>query len=194
MRYTRKSFILEQNFVTMLYKVLLTNSEKKVMMDSEVYEKLKTFVYFENFEILKKLRLHSKGYVFFQKGKKESNGKFQVETIYLHKFIANFFMPESKPENTDDYKVVFLNGNKLDCRIHNLQWVKTADTARFRGHRGNKTGFRGVYQDGKKFRAVLYDKSKRYNLGLYPSPEEAARAYNEKSLELFGETRSLNKL
>jgi hypothetical protein len=56
------------------------------------------------------------------------------------------------------------------------------------------TGYRGVTKTKGKFRAILYDGATRYDLGLYMTAEEAATAYNEKSIALFGKTKSLNKI
>jgi hypothetical protein len=56
----------------------------------------------------------------------------------------------------------------------------------------SKTGYRGVTKEKNRYRAVIYHERKAHNLGFFDTPEEAAKAYNKKSLELFGETGSLN--
>jgi hypothetical protein len=59
----------------------------------------------------------------------------------------------------------------------------------------NKTGFRGVFWDGKnkKFRAEAYDENgKRKRTKRFDSPEGAARAYDELARELYGDRARLN--
>jgi hypothetical protein len=56
----------------------------------------------------------------------------------------------------------------------------------------SRSGYRGVTKEKNKFRAVIYHDRKAFNLGFYDSAEEAAAAYNKKSIELFGKTGSLN--
>jgi hypothetical protein len=51
-----------------------------------------------------------------------------------------------------------------------------------------------VYKEGDRYRATLYNKLERIDLGFFDSAEDAAIAYNEKSQEIFGRTKSLNKV
>lgn len=112
-------------------------------------------------------------------------------TIYLHKAIAEEFLPQ--PESDRKLFIHFKNGNPLDCRLENLQWVPMSMLRRNQRKFTNSTGYRGVIQvSSNKYRAVLYKDKKRYDLGVYDTPEAAAKAYNNKSQELFGKTYSLN--
>ena len=60
----------------------------------------------------------------------------------------------------------------------------------------NSTGYKGVYHtDDSKvnlYKAKIQKDKKVYCLGRYNSPEEAARAYDTKAKELFGEFANLN--
>jgi hypothetical protein len=60
--------------------------------------------------------------------------------------------------------------------------------------RDNKSGYRGVYSDSKrnKWAADIRTNGRTIHLGRFDSKEEAARAYNKKALELFGETAFQN--
>jgi len=64
------------------------------------------------------------------------------------------------------------------------------------GKRAGKTGYHGVYKikenTKKRFRAEIKFQNKKYRLGNYLTPEEAARAYDEKAIELYGENARLN--
>ena len=56
----------------------------------------------------------------------------------------------------------------------------------------NTSGYLGVFaQEGGWIARIIYQ-GKRYYLGFYRDQIGAAKAYNEKALELFGETAQLN--
>jgi hypothetical protein len=177
----------------MLYKVKLKNARKTVMLSEQAYEFFSTNDYYKSLDFLKNLRMHSSGYAFFQKNYPLKNGGYRNLTIYLHKAVAEKYIP--RPESDNKLFVRLINGNPLDCTEVNLEWVTMGKLRRTQKKHSNITGYRGVVQVSKnKFRAVLYKDKKRYDLGLYGSAEEAAQAYNKKSEELFGLTDSLNKL
>jgi hypothetical protein len=116
-------------------------------------------------------------------------GGYKVETIYLHKFIAEKWMAD---KFKDDANLVgAINGDKLDCRIENLMLRSKATMSRQRKTRA-LSGYTGVSKDGSKYRAVIALNRKHIHLGMYETPEEAALAYNKKSVELFGEKAKIN--
>ena len=51
-----------------------------------------------------------------------------------------------------------------------------------------------VYKEGDRYRSTIYNRNERIDLGFFETAEEAALAYNTKSEEIFGRTRSLNKV
>lgn len=176
----------------MLYKVKLKNAEEHVIISDEAYDYIANNEYFKSINFLDNLRMHSSGYVFYQRNYPVKNGYKNV-TIYLHKLIAEKFLP--MPEADKRLFVRIRNSNALDCRLKNLEWTTMSDLRRNQKRHHNKTGYRGVVQVSKNsYRAVLYTPEMRYDLGLFNTPEEAARAYNLKSEELFGKTKSLNKI
>lgn len=176
----------------MLYKLSLKNSKKTALVDDRTYEYISGNSYYQEIELLENLRLHSNGYVFFQKHWRQKDNSYKVETIYLQKLIAEHFL--EKPEPNTRFWVRFKNGNKLDYRIDNLEWSTLSNVVRNTKKTENKTGYRGVVKAGKKYMAVIYLNRKGINLGTFDSAEEAAEAYNKKSIELFGVTKSLNKI
>jgi len=179
--------------ITMLYKVKLKNADAYVTLSGEVYEFIDANAYYQEIKLLTNLRMHSNGYVFYQKNYPQQDGTYKNVTIYLHKLIAEKYV--KKPESNKRLFVRIKNGNPLDCRIENFEWATMAELRRNQKNHKNKTGYRGVVQIGKNaYRAVLYSGNERYDLGVFPTADEAADAYNKKSIELFGKTKSLNSI
>ncbi len=179
----------------MLVKLPLKNSEKNAIIDDSTFDYIGNHNYYSRIDFLNNLRIHSNGYAFFQKNWKQLDGSYKCETIYLQKLIAEKFI--SVPETLNGQQklwVRFKNGNPLDCRIENLEWSTLSNVVRNTSKTENKLGYRGVVKSGRRYQAVIYKNRKAINLGTYDTPEEAALAYNDKSIELFGKTRSLNKV
>jgi len=178
----------------MLVKISLKNSDKKALLDEKVFNELVNDPHLKQIKFFENLREHSNGYVFFQKNWKPSEAglKYANETIYLHKLIAERFI--EKPDNKVRWFVRFKNSIPHDCRLANLEWSTFSFLVRNTKKIKNSTGYRGVVKQGKKYYAYIYVNRKGISLGAYETPEEAAYAYNKKSLEIFGETNSLNKL
>jgi hypothetical protein len=176
----------------MLYKLLLKNCNEEVLISEETYLLITGNPKYAEKKIHENLRKHSNGYAFYQKNHPRPDGSYENETIYLHKLMAAHFLGE--PESEEHRYVMFLNGNKLDCRLENLCWATRSEITRNTQKHHAKSGFRGVYKEGTRFRATLYNKTERYDLGFFETPEEAAKAYNLKSEEIFGRTKSLNQV
>jgi hypothetical protein len=176
----------------MLYKVKLKNAPNKVVILSEdAYNFFSDSDYYNSIQFLDNLRLHSSGYGFYQKNYPLNDGTYKNVTIYLHKAVAEKFLP--KPPSQRKLFVRILNGNPLDCRTENLEWVEMSELRRNQKNSSNSTGYRGVVKVSKnRFRAVIYNNKIRIDLGLFSSPQEASEAYKSKSKELFGPTKSLN--
>ena len=111
----------------------------------------------------------------------------------MHRIIANAKEGES---------VDHVNGNPLDNRKENLRvCTMSQNLANQKLRKDSTSGFKGVSKNQSKtnpWRAYINrkdgKKTKQYHLGLFKTPEEAARAYNEKAKELFGDFAKLNKV
>jgi hypothetical protein len=176
----------------MLVKLTLKNSNEVALVDDHVYEFLSENPYLKKIGFLPNLRRHSRGYAFFQKNWPLEGGVYKNETIYLHKLIAEKFIP--KHESNERLLVNLINSNPLDCRLANLEWAIRAKVVRNTSKTENQFGYRGVVKSGKKFRAIIFHNKVRHDLGLFKTPEEAAAAYNAKSIEFFGKTNGLNQI
>lgn len=174
----------------MFIKIKLKNSDDSVIVDEVVYQYLTTDPYLAKVKFVDSLRKHSSGCCVFQKIKKSADGKsYETETIYLHKLIAEKFKSE---ERTKEKRLVGCkNGDKLDCRLENIAWRSRAVASRQRKTSG-KLGYTGVYKENHRYRAVISINKKSVHLGMYDTPEEAALAYNKKSIELYGADGKVN--
>lgn len=56
----------------------------------------------------------------------------------------------------------------------------------------SKSGFRGCVEVNNKYQAQIFISEKIEYLGIFETPEEAARAYDQKAKELFGDKAILN--
>ena len=93
-----------------------------------------------------------------------------------------------------------INGDTLDNRKQNLRICTRAQNSQNKKlRRDSKSGFKGVAKTGKNsWHAYIgdpntaYPKKRHVRLGTYKTPEEAARAYDKKAIEFFGEFAYIN--
>jgi len=83
------------------------------------------------------------------------------------------------------------DGDPLNNRRNNLRIASSSDNGANRKHWA-ASGYKGVYVHETRWRAQITKNQKRHHLGLFETPEEAARAYNTAAVELFGEYAHLN--
>ena len=173
-------------------KVLtLKNSDLPVKVDDDVYDWLTSDPALVAGDFVNNLRLHSSGCAVYQKTRRIEKGKYETQTLYLHKHIAERYLSEHK---TDRCNVVgALNGDKLDCRLDNLVYRSRSVASRKR-RTSNKVGFTGVYKENNRYRAVISIDGLSHHLGMFSTPEEAAAAYNRRSWETFAENGKLNDI
>lgn len=140
------------------------------------------------YEMLKHVKWHtqSSGYAVRREinnctGKKESQ--------YMHRIIKDIA--------DSSICIDHINDNKMDNREINLRKCTKADNNRNMGITiNNKSGFKGVHWSKKsaKWVSQISKEGSRFNLGSFDNKEDAAKAYNKKALELFGEFAYLNKI
>lgn len=99
-----------------------------------------------------------------------------------------------------DKVVDHINRNVRDNRISNLRVCTQQENM---GNRGklpsNTSGYKGVHpvitkNQGTRYRARIKYRGKSISCGVYDTPEEAALAYNQKALELWGSFALLNEI
>ncbi len=112
--------------------------------------------------------------------------KNKGKTVYMHREIMNI---------PNGVQIDHINGNGLDNRKVNLRICNHSQNQQNRAKRGNKSSrFKGVdwHKLSKKWRARICINRKRIHIGYYNSENEAAKAYDQKAVELFGEFARLN--
>lgn len=112
------------------------------------------------------------------------NGKRGL--IYMHRQIMG------APDGMD---VDHRKNNTLDNQKHNLRICTRTQNLRNSLPRKNcSSEFKGVswHKSTKKWRAYINSGGKQQNLGVFGQEESAARAYDKKAVELFGEFAHLN--
>jgi hypothetical protein len=108
------------------------------------------------------------------------------KTVYLHRFLMN------APAGME---VDHRNGIGLDCRRSNLRICTKsqngANTFR-RPARKKASKFKGVSTVNGKWRARIKVNGVQSHLGVFSTPEAAARAYDEAAARIFGEFARTN--
>lgn len=114
-----------------------------------------------------------------------SRGDHQ-RTVYLHRFLMS-----AGPGELVDH----VNKDGLDCRRSNMRiatpWGNMANVFK---RTTNPNRFKGVRlrHDGAKWCARIQIHGKGIHLGSFDTAEEAARAYDQAAVKLFGDFASLN--
>ena len=99
--------------------------------------------------------------------------------IVMHRIIMN------APKGM---MVDHINHNKLDNRKENLRVCTNSENQRNRGiPLNNSSGYKGVSKMNKKWMAQLHVGNKTIYLGVFPTPELASQAYEDKCKEVYGE-------
>ena len=170
----------------------LKNTAQTATIDRHVYQALLAMPRLQQMGFLDNLRLHSSGCVVFQKARRcEEAGGYRTETIYLHKLIAERYLADTR---TPERKLVGCrNGNKLDCRLANLEYRSRSTSSRKR-RSSSKVGYTGVYRENNRYRAVISVNRRSVHIGMFATAEEAARAYNQRSIELYGAAGKVNHI
>jgi hypothetical protein len=94
----------------------------------------------------------------------------------MHRILLNL----SSREDIDH-----INGNKLDNRRSNLRVCSRSDNlCNSKPHKDNACGYKGVYQVGARWRAMIMVAGARVHIGMYDSCDEAAKAYDNEAVRL----------
>lgn len=133
----------------------------------------------EDYELISKYtwNLHSKGYAVAREAGK---------TILMHRLV----MGVVNREDQVDHKF----HDKLDNRKKKLRVCSCSENRRnSQKHKPDAhSKFKGVYLDGSKYHAQIYQDGKVTNIGRFANESAAARRYDVKARQLFKEFAYLN--
>jgi hypothetical protein len=129
--------------------------------------------------------------LFLSKNKAKSErryaqSKIEGKLIYLHQFLMG-------TRDGTDHR----DGDGLNNRRGNLRLCTSSqNSCNQKIGKRNSSGFKGVgfYLPTSKWRARIDYKGKGRHIGYFNSPEEAAKAYNDKAKIFHGEFARLNKI
>jgi hypothetical protein len=99
--------------------------------------------------------------------------------IKMHRLILG--LPPERPF------VDHVDCDGLNNRRSNLRIATRQQNSSNRDCLGNKSGFKGVFQNGKSWTARIRFNKRLINLGTFPDPTDAARRYDIEAMRLFGE-------
>lgn len=111
--------------------------------------------------------------------------------IKYHRAKAISFIPNLQNKTCIDH----IDRNKKNNDLSNLRWCSKSENAMNQSHQLNTTSrYRGVHFDtiNNKWQAQIRHNYKKIYLGRFKTEKDAALAYNQKALELFGEYANLN--
>jgi hypothetical protein len=106
--------------------------------------------------------------------------------LRLHRVVL-----QAKREQIVDHR----DGNGLNNLRSNLRFTEAAGNSHNRCRNvGSTTGYKGVSFNRlcSKFEVSIRFNRKKIHLGMYKTAEEAARVYDAKAVELFGEFAKVN--
>lgn len=141
----------------------------------------------EDFERINKYRWHFSGpyarcCIYLGGGRKNQ----KIRNILMHRIVMN--TPEEL--HTDH-----INRNTIDNRKINLRICTPAENVRnSKKSKNNTSGFTGASwsKDKKKWVARIVFNYKQIIIGYFKNKREAAKAYDRKAIELFGEFARIN--
>ena len=150
---------------------------KVALVDADMFEELNKF----NWHAFRSGRT----YYAARNTRDSETGKAGI--MYMHREILN----TPVGFETDHY-----NWNGLDNRRANLRVATKSQNQHNHHPRKGTSRFKGVdwNKSEEKWQVRIRCAGKRYHLGLFASEIDAARAYNRKAAELFGEFARLNEI
>jgi len=102
--------------------------------------------------------------------------------IKMHRFIM---------KTKEGLQVDHIDHNGLNNQKNNLRNCTIHQNNMNKGM-GEKEYMRGIYKAKNRFRSIITLNYKSYSIGFFKTEEEAARAYDQKAKEMFGEFANLN--
>lgn len=157
-------------------------------------------IYLTNFKTNKRLEILVDDYAYeFLKNRKISLYGDIEKRPYVRVSIQGHWIPLHKLICGDYQNVDHKNGNQLDNRMENLRGATPEQNGfnrrkKFNALKPPTSIFKGVHKKAphRNWSAAIAKGGQSFHLGSFKTEEEAAKAYDEKARELFGEFAHLN--
>ena len=163
---------------------------KRTVMD---LNEIESYVYYDNGKLFWKSDKNGRiiGNEASHKSNRYLNVKIGKSFLKVHRVV--FMMHYGWCPQILDH----INGDRYDNRIENLRMSDySSNNMNARGNRNTTSRYKGVNKDKKNtkkpWKAQIQCNKKKYPLGHHVTEEAAARAYDVKAKELFGEYAVLN--
>jgi hypothetical protein len=93
------------------------------------------------------------------------------------------------------HEIDHMNNRPGDNRIENLRPATRGENANNQKLQSRRQGkYKGVHKNKTSYYVKIKKDGKQYNVGSFKCEKEAARAYNQKAKEFFGEFAHLNEI
>lgn len=117
--------------------------------------------------------------------RRDVRGSGKTASVYIHRIVAERLYERAiQPKEVVDH----IDGNSLNNQRNNLRITDQSGNCRNRKLSvRNKLGYKGVFQDGNRFRASVRVNGKVLYLGSFTTPEEAYEAYCKGAKRYYGE-------
>jgi hypothetical protein len=113
--------------------------------------------------------------------------------LRVHILVAKGFIPNPENKKFVDH----IDGNRGNNSSNNLRWATSQENSMNKKKKSTSTSkYKGVsWNSGRGlWEARIKTEYKHEGIGYFETEEEAARAYNDRAVEVFGEFASINKL
>ena len=153
-------------------EIILVADRGTALVDDADYDALSQFKWFR----------HSYGYACYRRGTVK-HGTYR--TFLMHRVIL---------DAADGQYVDHIDGNPLNNQRSNLRLCTQSENMGNTSARGGSSKYKGVQRPANSITwvAKIGHQGKYYHLGSFQSEVDAALAYNEAAIRLFGEFARLN--
>jgi len=113
------------------------------------------------------------------------------KTCSIHRLVAEAFLENPLNKKSVDH----IDNNRKNNMLSNLRWATSKENCANRSKRENtSSSYKGVSfnKEKQKWLVQLRTNGKKYHIGYFNNEQDAARAYDEKAIEFFGEFAKIN--